>query len=246
MIVVVPVDPPREGLSLSALSATAPITDAEACRLYEASVTDVVSAVEQSGGDLLVNYRDKETLPEGVTADDPESELSEWLTDVLEDDDVRLERQVGSTRSARIGNTVTHLLKRENASAVGVLEPTVPLVRRGEIDSTAMALRRHEVVLGPGSAGGTYLSAYTKPIDFTDAYTTPSLSTLARQSAGADCSLGFAPMLPTLETADGLRETMTTLEARAIADRPGGSATAAVLDEIAITIGTDGTLERDR
>jgi hypothetical protein len=66
-----------------------------------------------------------------------------------EDAAVRFERKVGSSRSARVGNTVTHLLEEENAQSVGVLEPTVPLVNRTEIDGAAMSLRRHELVHGP-------------------------------------------------------------------------------------------------
>lgn len=252
MIVVVPVDPPREGLVLSSLVETTPLTDSEAVSLYEAAVTDVLRAVAASGGDLLVNYRDAETLPDEFAAaaadTDAEAEVRELAADALEGvadvDDVRFERQVGSSRSARVGNTVTHLLERENADSVGVLEPTAPLVERSEIDGAAMSLRRNDVVLGPSSGGRTYLAAFTEPIDFADVYATPELATLAQRTTDAGLKLGFAPMVPTIATAAGLRATMALLEARGGTERPGAPATAARLEEFGLAVSEDESLER--
>ncbi|WP_049925327.1 hypothetical protein [Halopiger goleimassiliensis] len=244
MIVVVPVDPPRQDLVLSSLVAESSLDPATAVDCYEAAVTDVLRAVADSGGDLLVNYRDAETLPDDVADGDPEAEVRDLAAAALEDvDDVRFERQVGSSRSGRVGNTVTHLLEREDADSVAVLEPTAPLVGRSEIDSTAMALRRHDVVLGPSSAGETYLGAFTEPIDFTDAYASPSLATLARRIGDAGLDLGFAPRVPTIESESGLRATIAALEARSVAQRPGGDATAAVVDRHGLGLEGDGPLE---
>ncbi|OAQ53668.1 hypothetical protein HTG_05260 [Natrinema mahii] len=248
MIVVVPVDPPRDGLVLSALADQSPLTASEAAALYEAAVADVCRAVAASGGDLLVNYRDAETLPEtDADADgDPEAEVRALVVEALgEDADVRLERQVGSTRSARVGNTVTHLLEQEGAQSVGVLEPTAPLVARTEIDGAAMSLRRDDVVLGPSTGGSVYFAGFSAPIDFADAYGTPELSTLARRGADAGLGVGFAPMLPTIRTPAGLRETIAGLEARRAAGRAGGEATAAFVGELGLRIGADGGLERE-
>ena len=259
MIVVVPVDPPREGLVLSSLVDETPLSAADARGLYEAAVADVCWAVAESGGDLLVNYRDAETLPDEFADGDgdPETEVRELVADALgedavagtgdadaEDEGVRFERQVGSSRAARIGNTVTHLLEREGADSVGVLEPTVPLVRRTEIDSTAMSVRRHEVVLGPSSEGGTYLAGFAEPIDFTDAYATPEVTTLTARATDAGFSVGFSSMLPTVATPAGLRATIALLEARRIAEKPGGEATAALVDDLGLRVGEDGSLER--
>ncbi|WP_226481961.1 hypothetical protein [Natrinema amylolyticum] len=246
MIVVVPVDPPRDGLVLSSLADGSPLTEAEAVSLYEAAVADVCWAVAQSGGDLLLNYRDAETLPEDHTDGDPEAEVRALALDALgEDAEIRFERQVGSSRAARVGNTVTHLLEREGAQSVGVLEPTVPLVDRTEIDGAAMSLRRHEVVLGPSTEGSVYFAGFAEPIDFTDAYATPELSTLARRTSDAGLGVGFAPMLPTVATPAGLRATTAGLEARRAAERPGAEATAALVDELGITVGEGGGLERE-
>ncbi|SDK24356.1 hypothetical protein [Natronorubrum texcoconense] len=253
MKVVVPVDPPREGLVLSSLVDRTPLSDAEACGLYEAAVVDVLRAVASSGGELLVNYRDAETLPDEFDGGDPENEvrgltasaLGEFTEDTDgTDGDVRFERQVGSSRTARVGNTVTHLLEREEAGSVGVLEPTVPLVGRTHIDGAAMSTRRHDVVLGPSSEGRTYLAAFGEPIDFGDAYAAPEVATLAERAREAGLDVGFAPIRPTVATPAGLRSTIALLEAQRLAEKPGAEATAAVVDELGLRIGAGGSLER--
>ena len=247
MIVVVPVDPPRAGLVLSSLAEETSLTADATASLYEAAVTDVLRAAADSGGDLLINYRDEETLPQEYAGDDPESEIRTLADAALEDvSTVRFERQVGSTRSARVGNTVTHLIERENVDGVAVLEPTVPLVRRAEIDSVAMSLRRYDVVLGPSSAGRTYVAGFTDLLDFTDAYAGPELETLARRSADADLRLGLAPTLPSVTSGSGLCSTIATLEARRVAERLGGETTAALVDELGLEVGADGSLVVDR
>ncbi|GAB3664078.1 hypothetical protein [Halopiger thermotolerans] len=241
MIVVVPVDPPREGLVLPALVETTPLTAADAATLYEAAVADVLHAVASSGGDLLVNYRDAETLPDEFTGagfTDPETEIRELAAAALENtDDVRFERQVGSTHAARVGNSVTHLLEREEAGSVGVLEPTAPLVSRSEIDGAAMSLRRYDAVLGPSTGGRAYFAGFTEPIDFSDAYATPALSTLADRGEDAGLKLGFAPTVPDVRSESGLCTTIAGLEARRAAERPGAPATAAVADEYGLEVG---------
>ncbi|OIB56888.1 hypothetical protein [Natrialba sp. SSL1] len=264
MIVVVPVDPPRPGLVLSSLVESTPLTDSDAVALYEAAVTDTLRATEQSGGEVLLNYRDEDTLPAEFIGDNTETdadtdakaeaEIRTLAADALEsvaaadsaDDDgpVRFERQVGSTHAARIGNTVTHLLEREGADAVGVLEPTVPLVARTEIDGAAMSLRRHDTVIGPSSNGRAYFAGFSEPIDFTDADETPAVSTLATQAAAADHRIGFAPMLPTIGTEAGLCATLAMLEAREQAGRLRATATAAVVSELGLSVGDDEQLER--
>jgi hypothetical protein len=244
MIVVVPVSPPRDGLVLSSLVERTPVTDAEAAVLYEAAVVDTLRAVAASGGDLLVNYRDAETLPDSVNGD-PEAKIRELADAALESlEGVRFERQVGSTRSARVGNTVTHLLEREDAGAVGVLDPTAPIVTRTEIDGAAMSLRRHDVVLGPSSGGRTYFASFTEAIDFTGVDVPPELATLAERADGADLGIGFAPMLPTIATEPGLCATIASIRARAVGNRPGAPATAAVVNDLELDVSADESLVR--
>ncbi|ARS90386.1 hypothetical protein [Natrarchaeobaculum aegyptiacum] len=266
MIVVVPVDPPRAGLVCPSLVEETRLTPGDAVRLYEGAVKDVCAAAVASGGDLLVNYRDEETLPDandeeadddGKSNTNAKAAVCTLVEDALgfdlegegeNDDDrpIRFERQVGSSRSARIGNTVTHLLEREGADSVAVLDPTASLVGRTEIDSAAMSLRRYDVVLGPSAGGRTYLAGFTEPVDFTDAYARPEreLQTLANRAEKAGLQLGLAQSVPTIATESGLCATIATLEARQVAARPGGEATAAVVDELGLSIGGGGTVER--
>lgn len=238
MIVVVPVDPPHPGFVLPALVDETPLTAAEAANLYEASTMDTMRAVAASGGDLLVNYRDETTLPESIRGDlDGETAARTLAADALGDvDDVRFERQVGSTRSARVGNTVTHLLEREDATSVGVLEPTAALVRRTEIDGAAMSLRRHDVVLGPGTGGSVYLAGFAEPIDFADVYDSVPLSRLAGRGVDGGLSVGFAPTVPTLDDEAGLRATVAGIDARDAADRPVPEATAATFADLGVRV----------
>ena len=243
MIVVVPVTPPREGLVLSSLTEETPLSTAEATRLAEAATMDVLHAARSSGGDLLVNYRDEETLPDAFDDGDPEAEVRDLVQDTLgEDAEFRLERQVGSTRAARVGNTVTHLLKRENAASVGVLEPTASLVQRTQIDGAAMSARRHEVVLGPDGTGSVYFAAFTEPVDFEDAYREPALNRLASRAEDRDHSIGFAPTIPTIEDPAGLAGTIAAIEAYRSASRSLPEATAAVIDDLGLTVDDTGSV----
>ena len=230
MIVVVPVTVRSGSLSSPRLVAQSALSDGDRDRLYEAGIVDVVRAVDACGGDLLVNYRD-----DRVAADDePGSGLPSVVGNVVEEaigdtDAARYEPQVGSTRSARIGNTVTHLLEREGATSVGVLDPLAPLVERTQIDAAAMALRRHDVVLGPGSGDSIYLSGFSTPIDFTDAYEQRPLTRLARRSEDGGLKTGFVPSVPTLDASAGLSATRAWITAREAADRTVPEATSAVL-----------------
>lgn len=247
MIVGIPLDPPRSGLVLQSLVETTPVTDDDATRLYEAAAADVLRAAAESGGDVLVNYRDAETLPEGfdITSEEGEAEARSFVRDVLGDDsDVRFERQVGSTRAARIGNTVTHLLDREGATSVGIVEPTAPLVARTEIDSAAMSLRRYDAVFGPSTGGDVYFASFNAPIDFTDAFDPPAFPTLVDGCREAGLDVGFVSMLPTIETECGLVTTIAGLRARLRAGRPGGEVTTSVLEELELSVGEGGSIER--
>ncbi len=238
MIVAVPVNPPREGLVLSNLVEQTVLTPAEAATLYEAATVDVIRAVAASGGELLINYRDEESLPETHRTDvEPEAELRGLVARVLEGTDgVRFERQVGSTRAARIGNTVTHLLNEEGAASVGILEPTAAAVERTHIDGAAMSIRRNDVVLGPGTDGSASFTTFAAPIDFTDADTTPELATLAGRCQEADLEVGLGPMIPTIGTESGLCGTIALCEARQVAGRAGLEATRAVVEELGLVV----------
>ena len=157
-VVAVLANPPREGLVATGLAESTPLSTAEAADLYEALFRDAVLAVHRSGGELLVNYPVDDDLPAAHRTDTaPEAELRTLVADTLGGtEDVRFERQVGSSFGARAGNTVTHLLREENADSVAVVTPQAPMLSRTVIDSAAMKLRTNEVVLGPSTRGRTF------------------------------------------------------------------------------------------
>jgi hypothetical protein len=138
--VVVPAAPPREGLVLPDLPETSPLSPAEAADLYTAMLQDVCAAVERSGGDLLVNYRPDDLLPDEHRRDESaEAAVRGVVRAALDDsDEARFETQAGSTHSARVGNTVTHLLEREDEPLVQGADPAAPTMGRPGVDCTAM------------------------------------------------------------------------------------------------------------
>ncbi len=221
MIAVVLADPPREGLVVPDLAATSPLTEAEATACYEAMLKDAVRTADRSAADVLVNYRPDDLLPEEHrTETSAEDAVRSVVADALgSTDDVRFEVQVGSTESARLGNTVTHLLRDEEASSVAVLSPTAPFLARTVVDSSAMKLRRSPVVVGPAPGGRTYFRGFTEPIDFDGALAPPELTTLTRRASEADVDVDFLELSPTVESGSDLATAVPMLRARVEAER---------------------------
>lgn len=243
-------DPPREGLVLPRLAGTSPLSPAEATDLYAAMLKDTFRAVARSGGELLVNYRPDELLPEEFRTDErPEAEVRALAADALDDlDDVRFEKQVGSTFDARAGNTATHLLDGEDVASVAVIEGDTPFLARKDIDSAAMKLRSSEVVLGPAEGGRVYFLGLTDALDFDGAYTPPELETLAHRGADAGHAIDFLPTLTKVETGRDLVSLVTTTNARKTAGRIVPEFTATFLDDLGLHVDVrDGerTLVRD-
>ena len=230
-VVVVFADPPREGV-LGPLVESTRLTAAEAADLYAAMLKDVALAADRSGGDLLVNYRSAELLDDGFEGD-AEAAVRAPVNQALGGlDDVRFEVQVGSTESARVGNTVTHLLREESATSVAAVRPTAAFLSRSLVDRAAMKLRRSPVVLGPAPGGRTYFSAFTEPIDFADAYGEGELERLARRGRDADHDVDFLSMLPLVERGEDLRTALPYLAARRAAGRIVPEHTAGVLADL--------------
>lgn len=215
-VIAVFADPPRPGLVLPDLPAMSPLSGAEAADLYAASLKDTLRAVERSGGDLLVNYRPDDSIPDEYGSDrSAEAEVRALAVDALDDpDEARYEVQVGSDFAARAGNTVTHLLEQEEVQSAAVAPGTAPTLGRKDIDSAAMKLRRNEVVLGPSERGGTYYAGFTDPIDFEDAYAVPEVQTLAMRGADAGHAVDFLPSAPRVGTGPELTSLVALLNAR--------------------------------
>lgn len=227
-VVAVFADPPWEGLALSSLAESSPLSEAEAADLYAAMLKDVAVAADRSGGELLVNYRAEEDLPAGVGGDEAaEAAVRATVSEALGGlGDVRFEEQIGSTESARIGNTVTHLLREEGKESVAAVRPTAAFLSRSLVDTAAMKLRRSPVVLGPAPEGRTYFSGFKQPIDFADVYGENELETVTRRARDADLDVDFLRLLPAVERGADLRTALPLLAARRAAERsvPGHTA----------------------
>jgi 2-phospho-L-lactate guanylyltransferase (CobY/MobA/RfbA family) len=227
--VAVLADPPVEGVVLPELVAADILTEAEAVTLYEAMLTDTVAAVAGSGAELLINYRDGDQLAAELA--DPEAQIRSAI-DTGGPVEARYEVQVGSTHSARIGNTVTHLLETEEVATAAVVDPEAVLLARTQIDSAAMKLRGSEVVIAPAGEGRVAYAGFRSPIDFSDAFDGPALETICTRAADADLDIDFLPVVPRCEQPRDISTVGSLLRARAVADRRRPKRTARVFEEL--------------
>jgi Uncharacterized protein conserved in bacteria (DUF2064). len=236
-IIALLADPPREGLVYPKIVEDSPLTAASATELYTAVLKDMIRAIAQSGASLLINHPTEEQLSESETVQDagesgaesgsqipPEAELRSVVAETIATpDSVRFEPQVGSTFSARAGNTATHLLREEGAKSVAILRPQVPLLTRTRIDQASIKLRSNDAVIGPGTEGRCYYPAFGVPIDFEAVFTDPeveSITARAREGDGSEPGdVEFVPPLPVLERGADLLDIVPNVRARVRAGR---------------------------
>ncbi|MFB6281034.1 MAG: hypothetical protein ABEH40_03350 [Haloferacaceae archaeon] len=232
-------DPPRPGLVLPDLAASAPVSEAEAADLYAAMLKDVLAVADAAGGDLLVNYRSDDALDiAGETS--AEAAVRAVAADALGDlDDVRFEVQVGSTFAARVGNTVTHLLREEGRTSVGVVRPTAPLLTRTDVDGASMKLRSAPVVLGPAPGGDVHYAAFAEAVDFAGAFDPPALPTLTARARDAGHDVEFVEMHPVVRTGADLATVLAVLAARGRAGRPRPDHLAAAVDDLGLRLAVE-------
>jgi len=231
------VRPAEPGTVLEPLVDAGAVTAAEAVDLYAAMARDVAVAVSASGADLLVNYRP-------VNADDPTEPAADeqardavrsLLAPALEDPSApRYEVQVGSSLSARVGNTITHLLDREGVQSAAVARPSAAMLQRRIVDSAAMKLRGAEVVLGPATDGRVSYAAFTEPVDFENAFAQPAVETLTDRGRDAGLDVDVLETLPVAETPGGFATLVSQIRARRRADLWVPSRTAAVVDDLGL------------
>jgi len=228
--------PPDETDSLAGLVERGVLEAEAATELYTATLRDACAAVERSGGDLLVNYR----VPERVEPDDAEAAVASALAPALDDPgSTRYEVQIGSTRSARVGNTVTHLLEREGVRTAAVVDPAVALLERRHVDSAAMKLRGDEVVLGPTPGGEVWYAGFSEPVDFTDALTAPSLRTLTERATAEEFGVDFVESLPLVSDPAGLASAVVLARTRQLAGKPVPQHTADAIAELDLDVDPD-------
>lgn len=242
------VDPPRAGLAPPGL-VEGPLDAEAAAVLYAASVKDAMVAATRSGGELLVNYPTAEQLAVEFSGDaSPEAELRQLAEEVLDAaDEVRFEVQVGSSFGARAGNAATHLLEEEGEESVAVLRGTAPTLGRTALDGAAMKLRRHGVVVGPGTGGRAAYLGLSEPIDFEGAYEpphgdarAPEVEDLVERGVAAGHEVGFLAMHPVIEDEAGLAATVAEIRARLRAGRNVPSHTAEAVERLGLRVVEDG------
>lgn len=237
---VVMLDPPRAGLVLRGIADAAPLSASEAASLYRAMAADVLKTAERSRGDLLINFRDEATLPDGTAAADADAAVRELAAEALDDPDAaRFEVQVGSTPAARAGNTATHLLEREEVDSVVFLDPRAPTVERTDLDGASMSLRRSETVIGAGTGGRVYYHGMSRPIDFDGAYDVPEVGSIVDRARAADHEIDFAPTHPVVTSPEDLATLQSLVEARLAAGAPVPEATVAVLADLDLQVGVE-------
>lgn len=243
-VIAVLAKPPREGLVLPELAATTPLSEAAVAEFYEAMLRDTFLAVDRSGGELLVNYLPEAQFAESYhTEIDPVAELRSIAADTLDDvSDVRFEPQVGSTVSARAGNTLTHLLDTEEVTSAAVVFGTAPLLSRLRVDSAAMKLRTNEAVIGPAIDGKTYYAGFTETVDFTDCFEGIELQRLTNRASDAALDTEFLPMSPRVDAKGDLLSLVPLLRARVTAERIVPEYTATFVHERGLDVipGEDG------
>lgn len=230
-------NPPVAGSVLPEIVDETPLTPEEAARLYSAMVVDTSRAVQDSGADLLVNHPPTDEISGEM---DPEQELRDLLGETLErPGEARYEVQVGSGYSARVGNTVTHLLEREGEKTVSVVRPTAPFLSRAVVGGAAMKLRSSDIVLGPTTRGRVYFAGFGEPIDFEGAFEPPAIETLANRASQANLDVDFIETLPVVENGSDMVNSLANLRARRRAERAVPAHTVAVLDELDLSLVPD-------
>lgn len=244
-VVVVLAAPPRSGLVFSRVAETTPLSASAASDLYAAALADTLRTAEAAGGDLLVNYRDRDTLPPEHHGETEPAAVRAVASEALRDvTAARFEPQVGSTPAARVGNTVTHLLREEGADSVVVLRPVAPLLQRPDVDTGTMRLRSNETVLGTTTDGAVYYAGFTEPVAFEDAFQPPAVETLTERARDADHDVAFLSSQPAVDSAAGLRSFVPTLRARVHAEQAVPAETATFVHEHGLHV-RDGTLVVD-
>jgi hypothetical protein len=227
---------------LADLAAEAPVSEAEAARLYEACLRDALAAADAAGGDLIVTYPSADRVGAADDGTGPEAAVRAAAAPALSDPSaVRFEVQVGSTPSARLGNVVTHLLREEGAASVGYLRPTAYHTPRTVVDGAAMKSRSVGVVLGPAPNGRIHYAAFADAsLDFTDALAAPALDSLAAAAAAEDVAADFVESRPVLDYAADLPSLLTTVSARRRVGRAVPEHVAAAVDDLGLALDTEG------
>lgn len=244
-IVLLP-DPPVEGVACERLVAETDLTPADGVAIYRSTVADTLATLEEGTVDALVNYPTEDDLPDGIDGVDPETELREIAATALSPEgfeDVRFEPQVGSNRSAKAGNAITHLVRDEGEQSAAVLFP-VPRLVRSIVDEAALKLRRADVVIGPAGRGEVYYAGFSELIDFTDVLEERPVEEVARRAREKDFQVDFVRSREVLSGAPDFEGVLSRITADVLADKPVPEHLWRTIQERGIRI-EDGTITSD-
>ncbi|MFB6071091.1 MAG: DUF2064 domain-containing protein [Halanaeroarchaeum sp.] len=243
-VAVALVNPPREGLAASELVETTDLSPDEGVALAEAVLADFFEIMAETNVDLLINYPAAEDLPVGHRTGDPEGEIRAVASGVLDDDSlesVRFEVQVGSSRAARAGNAITHLLRDEEETSAALIDHRVPLLERSVVDEAAIKLRRSETVIGPAADGEFFFAGFRDPIDFTDLFADVPIRTVVDRSIAEGHAVDFVRRREVLTHPRDLRTVVSLLRSRRAANRRVPDHTMRAVDELGLRV-VDGEL----
>jgi len=249
-VAVALVDPPREGLVCADLVERTALSPADGVALYEGMLADFFATMAETNVDLLVNYPTPDLLPDEFAEGDAQAEIEAVAARVLDDEamaDVRYEVQVGSSRAARIGNAITHLLRDENQTSAALIDHRVPLLERSVVDETAIKLRRSETVVGPAADGAVYIAGFKEPIDFTDLFDDQPIESIVERTVADGNGADFVRRREIPTNPRDLRTVVSLVRARRTAERWVPPHTTRVIEDLdlrvtdgALTVGDDG------
>lgn len=231
-------EPPRSG----SLPELADVLDPDGRRrLATAFLRDAVRAGELAAGELVVVVRDGSDVGHDEAAAQSAVRSALEPIEPVDPEGVRIERAVGSTESARLGNTVTHLLEQEDASSAVVVWPGAPMLGRADLDEAAMKLRQHDVVLSPAGTVGIAVAGFTEPIDFTECLDAEPLLTLTDRALDAGQTVDFIGDQVRVTDPDSLAALRARVRTRMRAERLVPPHTTAALDALGVRITGEGT-----
>lgn len=240
-----PLETPRV---ISSLSAETSLSETEARELLLSVTKDVVRAVDESGGDLVVIGTSATTpATKEVGWDDPERGTRVLLEQALPDGaEPPVVWRDGSGSPAGLEAILAAAGETAPAASTAVVRTISPLLQRRHIDAAAMRLRTHDVVLGPSTGCRWYLAGISKGFSFDPAGAEAQLTALAVGAAEANGELALLPCLPGIMTASELASVVSILEVSRLTEHAIAPHTRAWLDQTSVHTDLDRPPELQR
>lgn len=200
--VAVTIAPPTDRTRRSSLPNTGTHSD-----LYHALSADAVTAVYESGGALYLAIADGNASARRFAEELCETVLPEAESAPI----IAVQGDNGEPIPA---HTLGVLRERSEAASIGVLDSRAALVERTHLDTAAMRLRRDEITLGPTPTGHWYYFGTSLPLDALPKRIDAPIDALTGSIESEDRSVGFLPMLLTIDSQRsiaGMRAILTAM-----------------------------------